>query len=140
MGSLLQKTILAGLAATALTLAVADARIEPRAVEPRRILLLYVGAEDCPPCRTWNSGDGPRFRNSAAFGRVSYREVLSPTLFDVLKDENWPAEVVRYRRNIDRRSGVPLWLIVVDGEVVMQAAGLSQWRETVLPRLTALTR
>lgn len=132
------KAIVAGLAFAGLAAGYTAAFAPLQRAEPRQILLLYVGAEDCPPCKAWQAGDGARFRDSPEFRRVSYRQVLSPSLFDVLKDENWPDDLVRYRPTIDHRSGVPLWLIVADGDVVMQSFGVTQWRDAVLPRIKSL--
>jgi hypothetical protein len=50
---------------------------------------------------------------------------------DVLKDENWPEDLVTYRQVIDSRAGV-----VADRRLVLQS--LSQWRESVLPKLAEL--
>ena len=53
----------------------------------RDIMVIYVGAEDCAPCRVWQRGMGADFQASAEFARLSYREVKAPTLFAVLSDE-----------------------------------------------------
>ena len=107
---------------------------------PSSILLLYVGAEDCAPCRVWQSGDGATFLASAEFARISYREVKSPRLFDVLKDENWPDDIRSYRDHLRRGDGVPLWLIVSDDRIVEQRSGATQWQATVLPKIKSLLR
>jgi len=106
----------------------------------KNVTLVYVGAQDCAPCGIWQRNQGIAFRNSSEFSRLTYREVKSPTLFDVLKDDNWPMEVRVYRQAISRESGVPLWLIIADDKVVMQRSGLAQWQETVLPKVKSLLR
>jgi hypothetical protein len=105
---------------------------------PHDLLLLYVGADDCLPCRTWQEDAGARFRSSPKFARVVYREVKSPHLLDLLEDQYWPDELRRYRDRLDRGSGVPLWLVIADDEIVAQGSGMSQWRSTVLPKLSSL--
>ena len=104
------------------------------------LLLLYVGADDCLPCRTWQHDAGAGFRSSQEFARILYREVKSPHLLDLLDDRYWPDELRRYRDGLDREAGVPLWLIISNGEVVERASGISQWQSTVLPKLRALLR
>jgi hypothetical protein len=104
------------------------------------IMLLYVGADDCAPCRAWQHGDGAAFRSSTEFARVIYREVKAKALFDVLKDEHWPDDLRSYRDRLERNAGVPLWLIVSDGRVVEQGFGASQWQLAVLPKLRSLLR
>lgn len=104
------------------------------------VMLLYVGAEDCAPCRAWQNGEGAAFLASAEFPRITYREVKSPHLHDVLKDENWPNEIRRYRDILRRSDGVPLWLVVADHKVVGQSFGVAKWRASVLPTIKSLLR
>jgi len=112
-----------------------------RSDTPRRdrdIMVLYVGAEDCAPCRVWQRSLGADFRASPEFARLSYREVKARTLFELLNDEVWPAELRIYRARIDRTMAVPMWLVLADGKVVTQSFGASQWEGTVLPTLRVL--
>ncbi len=104
------------------------------------ILLLYVGADDCAPCRAWQKGDGARFFASPDFPRIHYREVKSPHLADVLNDENWPEDLRIYRGRLKPSDGVPLWMVVSDHEVVERKFGASAWRDSILPRIRALLR
>ncbi len=104
------------------------------------VMLLYVGAEDCAPCRAWQNSDGAAFLASADFPRITYREVKSPHLHDVLNDENWPDEIRRYRSSLRRSDGVPLWLVVSDREIVEQRFGAAEWRASILPKIKSLLR
>lgn len=104
------------------------------------ITLVYVGAEDCAPCRKWQREDGSAFLSSGEFARVAYREVKSPALFDLLKDEHWPLDLRRYRERLAPGAGVPLWLVLADGEIVDQRFGAVQWKSAVLPKLRTLLR
>jgi len=105
---------------------------------PKDIMLLYLGAEDCAPCRAWQSSEGASFLASADFPRITYREVKSPHLHDILKDENWPDDIRDYRAVLRRGDGVPLWLVVVDHKVVEQRFGAAEWRASVLPTIKSL--
>jgi hypothetical protein len=104
------------------------------------ITLVYVGAEDCAPCGKWQREDGTAFRSSGEFAQVTYREVKSPALFDLLKDEHWPQDLRRYREKLAPGAGVPLWLVLADGEVVDQHFGAAQWKSAVLPKIRSLLR
>lgn len=104
------------------------------------ILLIYVGAEDCAPCRKWQREDAMDFRTSAEFSRIVYREVKSPTLFAVLNDENWPTELRGYRDSLPPGAGVPLWLVVSNSRIVEQRFGESQWQTAILPKIKSLLR
>jgi hypothetical protein len=109
-----------------------------RQLRPFDVTLLYVGADDCAPCRAWRNGDGAAFLASGEFARVTYREVKSAHLEDVLRDDNWPDDLLVYRSRIKRSDGVPLWLVIADREIVKQEFGASAWRESILPRIKGL--
>jgi hypothetical protein len=103
-------------------------------------MLLYVGASDCAPCRAWQNDEAIRFRSSAEFSRLDYREVKSPTLRDVLRDEHWPDDLRAYRARLGRATPVPLWLIIADDRVVADAFGTAGWTSRILPYLRATLR
>lgn len=104
------------------------------------VLVLYVGADDCAPCRAWQTGDGAAFRSSGYFPQVVYREVKSPRLMTLLSDENWPDDIRGYRDALRRNDGVPFWLVVVGREIVQRQSGPAQWRTIVLPAIRQLVQ
>jgi len=108
--------------------------------KPEHVVLVYVGADDCAPCRVWQGGDEQQFIASPIFPRLTYRTVKSPTLFGLRDDAVWPDDLRPYRARLDPRAGAPLWLIIADRDVVAQQFGLSQWRRSVLPKLESLVR
>jgi hypothetical protein len=112
-----------------------------RSDAPRRysdVVVVYVGAEDCAPCRAWQRSMGAEFQSSSEFTRVNYREVKAPTPFEILSDEVWPEDLRFYRARIDGTMAVPMWLVIADGQVVTQSFGASQWARTVLPTIRFL--
>jgi hypothetical protein len=106
----------------------------------RNLTVVYVDTDNCAPCEIWQRNPGTAFLDSPEFHRLAYREVKSPNLFDVLKDNNWPEELRGYRQAISDGAGVPLWLVIADNQIVMQSSGLTQWQEMVLPKIKSLLR
>lgn len=104
------------------------------------VTIVYVGAEDCTPCRAWHRAHWPGFAASREYQLVTFREVTSPRLFDLLEDRNWPQDLRGLRQRIDRSAGVPLWFIVVDGEPLMTVKGLREWQTAALPTIRLLVR
>lgn len=104
------------------------------------VKLVYVGAEDCAPCRAWQNKDGAAFRQSAEFSRITYIEVKARHLHDVLKDENWPEQIRGLRSHLKKSDGVPLWLVVSNDEVVEQRFGAAAWHVEILPAIRARLR
>lgn len=127
---------LAGIALSVVVLGGAVRSDTPR--QDRDIVVVYIGAEDCAPCRQWQGGMGAEFRASNEFRHLRYREVESPKLFQLLNDEVWPADLRVYRQRIDQTMGVPMWLVVLNGEVVTQGFGAGQWAKTIMPTLRQL--
>ena len=95
--------------------------------------VVYVGADDCAPCRRFNEERWPAIRRSAR--NIDLREVRSPTFRDVLDDEYWAADLRPYRNAIPPEAGVPLWVVVCNNSVVKVAWGVRQWDDQVMPLL-----
>ena len=106
----------------------------------KSVTVVYVGAEHCAPCDIWQRDQGIAFRGSAEFRQLTFREVKSPSLFDVLKDENWPEDLRVYRQTISQDAGVPLWLVIADDRLVIQGFGITQWQVAILPKIKSLLR
>ena len=109
------------------------------AKKPERLVLVYVGADDCAPCRTWQRDQAPTLR-SPIFARLIYREVKSPRLLDVMKDDYWPDDLRPLQTQLGPDAGVPLWLVIADGAIVGRGRGASEWNRTILPILQSLVR
>lgn len=97
--------------------------------------LVYVGADDCAPCRHWRDAHWSSVRRSTAFQAIEFVEVRAPRAAFLLRDEYWPEALRPLRGNIPKGAGVPLWLLVEHGTVVTRAWGVEGWRDTILPAL-----
>lgn len=106
----------------------------------RHVTLLYVGADDCPPCIAWQRGAGAEFRASSLYQRLEYREVKSPKLFDLLKDEYWPSDLRRHRAHLRPGTGAPLWIVLTNDEIVFERSGAGHWENGVLTKIETLLR
>jgi hypothetical protein len=107
--------------------------------EAKKITLVYVGAENCGPCDNWQRNEEIAFRNSTEFQRLTYREVKSSSLFNVLNDIYWPEDLRVYRKAISKSAGVPLWLVIADDQLILQGSGLTQWHNAIFPKVKLLT-
>jgi len=136
--SALRSIKLAALLAAVLVIARADSRPEPDFGVRNDVMIVYVGSDSCAPCRAWQRNEAVQFRASPAFSRISYREIKAPNLFDLLKDEWWPEDLRGYRSQLARGAGAPLWLLIVDRQIVAQAFGRTQWSAVIEPQLRML--
>jgi hypothetical protein len=99
------------------------------------LMLIYVGADDCAPCRAWQRDDGKTFRHSKDFAQFCYREVKAGHLREILDDKHWPEDIRPYRSLLRLSDGVPLWFVVTDNTAISQYYGVAAWKDQVLPRL-----
>jgi hypothetical protein len=104
------------------------------------LTVVYVGAEDCGPCRAWQRNERPAFRASSEFTRVRYREILAPQLRSLLTAQEWPDDLAALRERVKSRPGTPQWFILRDGNVVASDGGLSAWRRAIWPVIRARVR
>lgn len=99
------------------------------------ITVIYVGADDCGPCRIWRRDERPDFLGSGVFQNIKYREVIASRLYDLLTETQWPADLMFLREQVRARPGAPQWFIIQDGHVITWEAGLSAWRRVVWPMI-----
>ncbi|WP_046868150.1 hypothetical protein [Microvirga massiliensis] len=104
-----------------------------KVIDREPLMLLYVGAEDCAPCRAWRRDDRNAFLATLDPSRVTYREVIAAKVAAAFDDVTWPGDLRMRLADARKIGGVPLWIVVRDDRVVMSVGRLSQWRERVLP-------
>lgn len=104
-----------------------------KAGAPSGVTLLYVGAEDCGPCRVWRREHKPGFLAGLNRARVTYREVIAARTAAAFDEASWPEDLHDERRLAMKVGGVPQWLVLREGRPVLAAGGLSQWQSRVLP-------
>lgn len=125
------------------SIAAADGK-KVRVTKDSRIYLVYVGAEDCPPCRAFSGryGDGKRLKEiapelaEASFVKAelwSFRDPLTPgALPDELK---WLAERTASGKLPLRKRGTPFFAAVVDKQVLVQGHGTTALETLVAPEI-----
>jgi hypothetical protein len=79
----------------------------PRQADGHRgpLIVVYVGAEDCGPCRSWQRDERPTFHASSEFARLRYREIVVPQLRALLTTERWPVDLAELRERVKSRPG-----------------------------------
>ncbi len=116
------------------------ADMQHQATKPRgTITVIYVGADDCAPCRAWRKDDQPAFFGSAAFQKIKYREVITSHLYDLLAESQWPEDLSFVRERVKARPGAPQWFVMQNGRMIIWETGLSAWPRVVWPTIQAQT-
>ena len=101
--------------------------------------LLYVGADDCAPCRQWRASHWSVLRGATVFSPVRFIEIRAPRAAHLLRDEHWPEPLRALRQAIPSDAAVPLWFLIDGDAIAMRAWGEQGWRDTILPALRRAT-
>ncbi len=118
--------LFAGLAASAAGMARAAGNPQ---VNPLQVI--YIGGQDCPPCRRWSATYKEKWLASPEYRQVTWYEVEPPRLKEAYLEEHWPEALWSVLDQVPRRSGTPRFLIVVDGRIVSNEMGVSKWLNTM---------
>lgn len=103
--------------------------------EASDILVVYIGAANCPPCFTYKLRDYPVWVETQEYKHVRYRELNFPQFQRTDEDWYWPEDLRWVRRTAYARSGAPRWIVAVDGEVVSNERS---WRRKAYPLIRRL--
>ncbi len=99
------------------------------------ILVVYIGAANCPPCATYKARDYPVWIRTAEYRFVRYRELMFPLFQRTDEDWYWPEDLRWVRDTAYTRQGAPRWIVAVDGEVVSNELN---WRGKSYPLIRRL--
>jgi hypothetical protein len=106
--------------------------------EAARIQLIYVGADNCGPCKNWELFSEPAWRKSPEAKQVELRKVKVPFFINTASDSAWPEDLRWVRDRTNARSGTPRFIVVVDDRVVGTAFGTNGWSQRTVPLLARL--
>jgi hypothetical protein len=103
-------------------------------------LLLYVGAEDCAPCRAWREAQWDRVRRAHRAAPLRFLELRAERAADVLDDALWPSALRPHRAAIPPQAGLPLWMLAREDRVVLLVWGARRWDAELAPALRRIAR
>jgi glutaredoxin len=100
-----------------------------------KVEVIYLGTNDCPYCRHWEAARKPELLASPEGKAASYREVHGETLRKPIEAAHYPADLKWVAEQIGPSRGVPRFVLVVDGKVVMNVMGTEAYQQAFLPAL-----
>lgn len=89
--------------------------------------MIYVGGQDCSFCTLWRNKYEAAFRASPEFRRVSWIEIDPPHLREAYQPRYWQGGLRDVLEQLPRKSATPRFLVVQNGEVVVNQAGVNRW-------------
>jgi hypothetical protein len=99
------------------------------------IVVLYLGAPDCPYCRHWESQSRPALLASPEAKAIRYVEVHGETLRQPIEARHYPPEYRWVYDQVGPSRGVPRFLLAIDGRVTLSAFGTGGYSRVFLPAL-----
>jgi len=85
------------------------------------IHVVYMGGDDCPPCKAWRQSELPKLEKTEAFKSIRFSYVLKSIRSAVPARFFLPAEVKPYKEQLDAasagRTGSPHFALIVNGAV-----------------------
>ncbi|MBN9086050.1 MAG: hypothetical protein J0J01_04000 [Reyranella sp.] len=100
-----------------------------RAANPLQVV--YVGGQDCPPCRRWSATYRDKWLASPEYRQVVWTEVEPPHLAEAYQERHWPEALRPVLAQVPRKSGTPRFLIVDNGRIVSNEMGVTKWLNTM---------
>lgn len=101
------------------------------------ILIVYIGAMNCPPCLRFKARDYPVWIRSEAYKHVQYRELNFPHFQRTDEDRYWPEDLRWVRETAYAQRGTPRWIVVVNGHVVSNERSWNGKTYPLIQRLVA---
>ena len=93
--------------------------------------VIYIGGQDCSPCRRWITTYKAGWVASSEYRQVTWVEVDPPHLKEAYQERHWPEALRPVLAQVPRKSGTPRFLIVEEGRIVSNEAGVSRWLRTM---------
>jgi hypothetical protein len=130
--------LLLGTAATA-ALTVHSTPAEAKLAANSDLMVIYVCADDCGPCRVFEAEDMPRWMASSLARSVRFVRARAPKTAQAFQAKYWPSEARPYMSAF-RAPIVPSFMFVAGGKVVASGAGLAGWRQQTLPQVQQMVQ
>jgi hypothetical protein len=102
-------------------------------------MVIYVGADDCGPCRLFEAEDMPRWQASALSSSVHFVHAKARKSSQAFDARSWPKEA-RPFAGAFTAPVVPSFMLVQNGRVVSVGAGVRSWRQQTLPLLQQMAQ
>ena len=101
------------------------------------VVIVYIAADDCAPCRVFASDDWPKFEASPLFRLVRFHKTSAPKTTQAYQLKYWPVEARPYAAAV-KVPIVPSFILVNNGGVTLVGSGIVGWRNQVLPQIRQL--
>lgn len=116
-------------------LACIPAHSQPSAAPPPEVHFIWMGGNDCPPCKVWRGIELPKLQASPEFQRVRYSYVTKTIAAPVPPKFFLPEEVRPYKDLLDIAgaggAGSPQAAVIVNGQVFDYFWGVRSAEEIV---------
>ena len=120
-----------------LGLAVPTFTAGPSVASDSEISVIYISAWNCPPCFVWQRNEQPKLEASLEYQHLKFRKIEVYMYQRINEKDRWPEDLEWLRESITSR-GAPRWFIVKEQKLLLNAWGLSGWRDKAWPLIKIL--
>lgn len=101
------------------------------------IEVVYLGTDDCFYCQHWQAARKPELLALLRGRQARLVEIRGDTQEQPITERHYPLELKWLFRDLGELRGVPRFVLVVDGKVVLRVHGTSNYTAILEPRLRA---
>ncbi|MSQ74025.1 MAG: hypothetical protein EXR27_22565 [Betaproteobacteria bacterium] len=105
-----------------------------------RLDVIYLGSKDCRFCQQWEFDSRAKLLESREARAFSFHEIKNDTLAKPITAADYPADLQWVYKKVGAMSGVPRFLLAIDGRVVMNSLGTGGYKRNFLPTLNEVVR
>lgn len=100
--------------------------------------LVYVGADNCPYCHSWEGWELKEYSNSPVAAKVYFTWIKAERFQDTGQDAYWPEHLRWLRDATKATSGTPRFVVLKGRNIKANKKGMGAWKRDVLPLLERL--
>jgi len=90
-------------------------------IDPRTVIFVHMGGNDCPPCVAWRANELPKLQASEQFRKIRFAYVVKTVKAPVPPAALLPPELRPFKNQLDvasgGRSGSPHQAFIVEGQI-----------------------
>ena len=109
--------------------------IRGNSASQQALIVVYLSADDCSVCRSWERAKRPAFLNSAEGRKAPLREVSRRAVRQPVAEISWPRDLQWIRNAITVPHPTPSFLLVQGEKVLAVGVGGNGFDREILPKI-----
>ena len=99
------------------------------------LTVVYLSADDCSVCRSWERSKRPTFINSPEGRRATIREVSRKMIRQPAAEANWPSDLKWIPGAASIPGATPTFILVKGEKILAVAVGIRGFDDAIVPKI-----